>query len=132
MMVYTECMINVNFYFLKIFRHGDRTPTETYPTDPNINYIWPGGLGALTEKGSLEMYNLGKHLRQRYYRLIPENGFYTKEKMFVFSSYAERCLMSAQSFLAGFLPPLENKNRLPIQWQPVPINSLPRSNDHVK
>lgn len=32
-----------------IFRHGDRTPTETYPNDPYINYQWPGGWGAMTE-----------------------------------------------------------------------------------
>lgn len=77
------------------------------------------------------MYNLGTNLRLRYYRLLPSNGLYTKENMFVLSSAAERCLMSAQSFLAGFLPPLTNQNNLPIIWQPVAINSVPRDRDNV-
>lgn len=29
-------------------RHGDRTPTDTYPLDPHSNHPWPGGWGALT------------------------------------------------------------------------------------
>lgn len=67
----------------------------------------------------------------RYYKLLPPNGRYTKDNMFVISSAAERCLMSAASFMAGFLPPLDNRNELPIPWQPVPINSIPRDRDHV-
>lgn len=77
------------------------------------------------------MFNLGKHLRTRYFRLLPPNGLYSKEDMSILSSYAERCLMSAQSFLAGFLPPLESNNPLPIPWQPVVINSIPRDQDIV-
>lgn len=77
------------------------------------------------------MYNLGKNLRLRYYKLLPSNGLYTKENMFVLSSYAERCLMSGASFLAGLMPPLENRNQLSIQWQPIPINSIPREIDYV-
>jgi hypothetical protein len=35
---------------LQIFRHGDRTPTETYPTDPyRDGKPWPEGWGALTK-----------------------------------------------------------------------------------
>lgn len=77
------------------------------------------------------MYNLGKNLRQRYYKLLPENSLYTKENMHVLSSYRERCIMSALSFLAGFMPPLENRHKLPIPWQPIPISSLPREQDYV-
>lgn len=51
--------------------------------------------------------------------------------MFVASSYAERCIMSAQSLLAGFVPPLENRNVLPIPWQPIPVHVFPRDRDHV-
>lgn len=36
--------------FLKIFRHGDRTPVDPYPTDPYLNLTyWPEGYGQLTD-----------------------------------------------------------------------------------
>lgn len=114
-----------------IFRHGDRSPTEFYPNDPHRNHPWTGGLGALSELGSQQMYNLGKNLRPRYYRLLPPNGLYSKDHMYIVSSYAERCIMSAQSFMAGFMPPLENTNPLPIPWQPVAINTLQRDRDTI-
>lgn len=40
--------------------------------------------------------------------------------------------MSAQSVLAGLMPPLENNNVLPIPWQPVAINTLARNDDIVR
>jgi len=39
--------------------------------------------------------------------------------------------MSAQSVLAGMMPPLENNNVLPIPWQPVAVNTLSRNDDIV-
>lgn len=78
------------------------------------------------------MYQLGANLRLRYYKLLPPNGIYTQSNMFVLSSASERCLMSAASFMAGFMPPLEVRNKLPIGWQPVPINSVPRLQDSVR
>uniref|UniRef100_A0A1L8DYX7 Putative lysosomal & prostatic acid phosphatase n=1 Tax=Nyssomyia neivai TaxID=330878 RepID=A0A1L8DYX7_9DIPT len=114
-----------------LFRHGDRSPTSLYPNDPHVNHQWSGGLGALSEKGSLQMYNLGKNLHMRYYRLLPPNGLYSKDDIFIGSSAAERCTMSAQSFMAGFMPPLESRNPLPIPWQPVAIHAPPRNQDYL-
>lgn len=83
------------------------------------------------QKGALQGYNFGVKLRKRYKNLLPSNGFYTTNEMFVRSSAAERCLMTAQSFLAGLLPPNKDHHNLPIQWQPVAINSEPRDRDKV-
>lgn len=47
------------------------------------------------------------------------------------SSWMDRTISSAQSFLAGFMPPLENSNPLPIPWQPVPVVSIPRDRDDL-
>ncbi|XP_018785612.1 PREDICTED: lysosomal acid phosphatase [Bactrocera latifrons] len=112
-----------------VFRHGEKTPSSFYPTDPHALHEWPGGLGALTQKGSQQAYNLGKNLRMRYYRLLPPNGIYTQQQVLASSSAAERCIMSAQSVLAGFMPPLDHNKVLPIPWQPAAVNVIPRSED---
>lgn len=113
-----------------VFRHGARTPTESYPTDPYLNFNWKGGLGALTVNGIKQTYQLGRNLRLRYYRLLPPDGLYSKESIKVKSSAAERCIMSGQSFLAGFMPPLQHKSPLgALEWQPVAINTVPRDQD---
>lgn len=78
------------------------------------------------------MFNLGNALAKRYRKLLPSNGFYSTKEMYVISSAHERCLMSAQSFLAGFLPsPPHNEHNLPIKWQPIAVNSIPRDRDTV-
>lgn len=52
--------------------------------------------------------------------------------MYVLSSAHERCLMSGQSVVAGLLQsPADNPHKLPINWQPVAINSIPRDRDTV-
>ncbi|EDW84658.1 uncharacterized protein Dwil_GK14232 [Drosophila willistoni] len=112
-----------------LFRHGAKNPSGFYPHDPHAAHDWQGGIGALTPKGSLQAYNLGRNLRMRYYRLLPSNSIYTQQQVHVLSSAAERCVMSAQSVLAGFMPPLENNNVLPIPWQPVAVNTLARNDD---
>lgn len=44
-----------------IFRHGDRTPVQVYPNDPNIEAVWQkyGGLGQLTQTGMQQNYKYG-------------------------------------------------------------------------
>lgn len=114
----------------KVFRHGERMPTELYPTDPYKNHQWPSAFGSLTPGGSKQMYKLGQILHSRYKNLLSTDGIYSTYNMYVLSSSAERCLMSAQAFLASFLAP--SKNILPIAWQPVAVNSLPRDRDNVR
>lgn len=77
------------------------------------------------------MFNLGKRLRGKFMHLLPDDGIYNTNNMTIMSSSAERCLMSAQAFLAGFLPPNKTTNRLSLLWQPVAVNSIPRDRDKV-
>lgn len=103
-----------------------------YPKDPYVNYKWPGGVGALTVKGSIEMYALGKTLRRRYSKLLPSDGVYTQERMHVMSSELERAQMSAQSLLAAFMPPASDRIALPIPWQPISVYTIPLKDDDVR
>ncbi|KAJ3656085.1 hypothetical protein Zmor_015186 [Zophobas morio] len=113
-----------------VFRHGERAPTETYKNDPHINTTWSGGWGHLTNRGKFEMYSLGLKLRQLYPDFIPE--YYFPEDVKVLSSYADRCLMSAEALLAALFPPkgkqIWNENLL---WQPIPVHYVPRSQDNL-
>ncbi|KAL4721061.1 hypothetical protein ACJJTC_003348 [Scirpophaga incertulas] len=112
------------------FRHGARTPTTTYKSDPFKNYQWPDGLGSLTNVGKLQLYELGKKYRNYYANFINEE-YYDKD-VYVQSSDASRCLMSAYTFLAGLYPPTERQMWHPeIPWQPIPVHSLPRDLDNV-
>lgn len=86
----------------------------------------------LFQKGCLQAFNLGKILRKRYHTLLPKNDVYLSAEMKVISSETERCVMSAQSVLAGLLPPSKDHNLLPIAWQPIPVKVLPRMDDMVR
>ncbi|CAD6992511.1 unnamed protein product [Ceratitis capitata] len=112
-----------------LFRHGDRTPIEPYPTDPwkNREY-WPVGWGELTNIGKNQHYELGKWLRQRYNALLNET--YSENEVYVRSTDVDRTLASALSNLAGLYPPagdqLWNKD---IPWQPIPVHSMAEKDD---
>lgn len=70
---------------LQVFRHGARTPADTYPKDPYVNFDFaPFGWGQLTnvsgndflgmiinfsfrfQKGRLQIFENGKYFRTRY------------------------------------------------------------------
>ncbi|XP_072755356.1 lysosomal acid phosphatase-like [Anoplolepis gracilipes] len=113
-----------------LFRHGDRTPTRTYPKDPYINYNWPGGRGALTKRGMLQLYDVGQWIRREYGAIIGnkfESGI-----IVVHSSDKDRCIMSAQALLASlFLPSPEDMFLPGLIWTPVPIHTIPQNLDKL-
>ncbi|RZC41833.1 testicular acid phosphatase -like protein, partial [Asbolus verrucosus] len=91
---------------------------------------WSGGWGQLTNRGKLEMYLLGLKLKELYGNFIPE--YYYHKDVKILSSYADRCLMSAEILLAALFPPkgnqIWNENLL---WQPIPVHYVPRSEDNL-
>eukprot|EP00794_Sanderia_malayensis_P012890 gene12890-14216_t len=116
-----------------LYRHGDRTPVSTFPTDKYQESFWPDGFGRLTQRGMRMEYELGKFFRKRYVedtKLV--NSFYLHKEVYCRSSDQERCLMSAESQLAALYPPkgwqVWNKN---ISWQPVPVHTVPGNKDQV-
>ncbi|XP_055643791.1 testicular acid phosphatase homolog [Toxorhynchites rutilus septentrionalis] len=114
-----------------IYRHGNRTPVGTYPTDPWKDVSnWQTGRGELTNVGKQTQLLLGRWLRKRYNSLISD--FYSTEDVYVQSSEYDRTIMSALANLAGFYPPkgkdIWDKT---IDWQPIPVHQIPRSLDNT-
>ncbi|CAD7084879.1 unnamed protein product [Hermetia illucens] len=111
-----------------LFRHGDRSPTMSYPLDPYRDYPWPGGYGALSERGSEEMYGSGLIKSTRYSSLLSidcdSDAACTVDfdNILVFSSAVPRCVESAESFLDGFLR---------VDWPSDLINVIPQNQDEI-
>nr|CAD7201931.1 unnamed protein product [Timema douglasi] len=114
-----------------VFRHGDRSPTETYPTDPHKDdSLWPDGWGALNKKGKMQMFKLGKLFKKRYLGFL--SRLYSPKEMHMESSADETCLMSAELVLAGLYPPRGHQVWNPeLNWQPIPVHSMPILQDKV-
>lgn len=106
-----------------LFRHGDRTPIDPFPTDAYKDY-WTIGYGELTNIGKQEHYTLGTYIRQRYLGFL--NTSYYANQVLVNSTDIDRTLNSVASNLAGLYPPSDdeiwNQNLL---WQPIAIHTLP-------
>ncbi|XP_055551425.1 prostatic acid phosphatase [Wyeomyia smithii] len=114
-----------------LFRHGDRTPIEPYPTDPwKDPKHWTTGWGQLTNAGKQRHLELGRWLRNRYRSLLQQT--YSNNDIYVRSTDVDRTLMSAESNLAGLYPPVGTDVwDSGIQWQPIPIHTTPESLDEV-
>jgi hypothetical protein len=85
--------------------------------------------GQLTDAGIAQHYRLGGFIRQRYNSLL--NSTYIASEIQIRSTDFDRTLMSAQSNLAGLYPtPNTTENKIPIQ--PIPIHTVPTSQDFVR
>ncbi|XP_054267345.1 lysosomal acid phosphatase-like [Macrosteles quadrilineatus] len=112
-----------------LYRHGARTPDKTYKNDPHKN-DFPEGLGELTNEGKRQHYELGQWLRQRYDGLLTDK--YSPALIHVLASDKDRVLMSAQCNLAGMYPPKSEQKWNPmLEWQPVPVHTVPQTMDRL-
>jgi lysosomal acid phosphatase len=111
-----------------VFRHGERTPINPYPTDPyKDRKYWPIGFGQLTDKGKERHYELGQWLRNRYSGFLNEQ--YNTDEIYVRSTDVDRTLMSAESNLAGLYPPVNRHWNKALGWQPIPVHTVPQKDD---
>ncbi|GMR32407.1 hypothetical protein PMAYCL1PPCAC_02602, partial [Pristionchus mayeri] len=119
-----------------LWRHGDRTPTSTYPSDPYQEDFWGVPWGELTTRGQKQHFLQGQRLRRVYvdgYGLV--SGKYNRNETVVRSSDYPRCIQSALSNLAGFYAgspthPTDVDN-WPSDWTPIPIHTVPQSEDRI-
>ncbi|XP_065086234.1 venom acid phosphatase Acph-1 [Ochlerotatus camptorhynchus] len=113
-----------------VFRHGQRTPADTYPNDPLINSTFaPYGWGQLTNFGKQSLYNIGVWLRHRYAKLLGK--LYYSDKIFAQSTGVSRTQMSIELVLASLYPPADTAQEWnkALNWQPIPYFSEPLDQD---
>ncbi|KAF5290084.1 hypothetical protein FQA39_LY14865 [Lamprigera yunnana] len=125
---------NTNSKVLKlvhvIFRHGIRTPADTYPKDPYINNTWfPIGWGQVTAEGKQKLYQHGVYLRNRYDKLL--GYYYTPDIYFVQTTDADRTKVTAQCINAGLWPPRRSQAVANLYWQPIPTYNEPLDTDNL-
>ncbi|KAM7176663.1 prostatic acid phosphatase-like [Macrochelys suwanniensis] len=117
-------------FVVAIFRHGDRTPVENFPTGLHKESEWPQGFGQLTKIGMQQQYELGQYVRKRYSNFL--NATYNRHEIVIQSTDYDRTIMSTQVYLAGLFPPVGNQIWNPqILWQPIPVHTVPVSQDHM-
>ncbi|KAK0182660.1 hypothetical protein PV327_000774 [Microctonus hyperodae] len=113
-----------------IFRHGDRSPEELYPNDPNVDYIDSTNFGHLTNLGKARAYKLGTELRRLYDDFLGET--YTPSVIKARSTDYDRTKMSLMIVLSALYPPKGKQLWHPtLNWQPIPISYVPRSTDFL-
>ncbi|NWU18063.1 PPAP phosphatase, partial [Cephalopterus ornatus] len=113
-----------------VFRHGDHTPEEFFPTDMHKEILRQQGHGQLTKLGIQQQYELGQYMRRRYSHFL--SVVYKQTQIYVQSTDCDHTLMSAQASLAGLYPLTQDQIWNPrILWQPIPVHTVPRSHDNL-
>nr|XP_056719133.1 testicular acid phosphatase [Euleptes europaea] len=108
-----------------VYRHGDRSPLGTYPTDPHKAAAWPQGFQQLTEVGILQQKALGHFLRKKYAGFL--SASYKPQQIYVRSTDYDRTIMSAQANLMGLYLSTDPE----IGWKPIPIHTVPVKYDKL-
>lgn len=123
-------MTNSTTHTYVTYRHGDRTPSAPYPTDPyNSTSDWPVPWGELTVRGMQMHFALGQWLRQRYDKVLLRN---TPNEIYIRSTDYTRPIESAEANLAGLYPPKGDQIWNPkLSWQPIPVHSVPGEYDYM-
>uniref|UniRef100_A0A8C3GD48 acid phosphatase n=1 Tax=Cairina moschata TaxID=8855 RepID=A0A8C3GD48_CAIMO len=115
---------------LPVFRHGDLSPQEFFPTDKHKEVARQHGYGQLTKLGIQHQYELGQYMRRRYSHFL--SVVYKQNEIYVQSTDCDQTLMSAQASLAGLYPLTQDQIWNPrILWQPIPVHTVPLSHDNL-
>ncbi|KAL6256375.1 hypothetical protein P5V15_012490 [Pogonomyrmex californicus] len=109
-----------------------RVPRDCKTRD-RARIMMPGVLSIFEirfQKGMLQLYNVGQWIRLKYGAITGRK--FESTATLVRSSYADRCIMSAQALLAGlFVPEPEDMFVPDLAWTPIPVHSIPRELDKL-
>uniref|UniRef100_A0A8C6Y2T1 acid phosphatase n=1 Tax=Naja naja TaxID=35670 RepID=A0A8C6Y2T1_NAJNA len=121
----------VSKHFYQLYRHGDRSPLSSFPKNSVKEDAWPRGYGQLTKTGIQQAYNLGQWLKDRYKNFLSPS--YKPKEIYVQSTDYDRTIMSAEVVLAGLFPPSAEEEWNPdIHWQPIPVHTVPLSEEKAR
>uniref|UniRef100_A0A1I7U8K0 Lysosomal acid phosphatase n=1 Tax=Caenorhabditis tropicalis TaxID=1561998 RepID=A0A1I7U8K0_9PELO len=128
-----------------LWRHGDRSPTKTFPTDPYQEDAWTfggGGWGQLSPTGMRQHLNLGKMLRAQYvtkYNFFPTK--YNSKQIYVRSTDVNRTIISAMSNLLGQYGQNDSSSVAgvdypdvagwPVGYVPIAVHTVDDDTDHL-
>ncbi|KAL1465170.1 hypothetical protein WDU94_004760 [Cyamophila willieti] len=114
-----------------LFRHGQRTPADTYPNDPHGKHKFePFGWGQLTNAGKKAQFEQGEWLRERYSTFLGDQ--YCPDQFKAQCTDVDRTKMSTQLMLAGLYPPKGDQMWNPsLLWQPIPFDYEPLKYDKL-
>uniref|UniRef100_A0A914Y128 acid phosphatase n=1 Tax=Panagrolaimus superbus TaxID=310955 RepID=A0A914Y128_9BILA len=125
-----------------VWRHGDRSPIETYKSDPYQEDSWPQGWGQLSPKGMEQHVYLGRNrLKARYIdELKFLSPYYNSHEIYVRSTDVNRTIASAISNMFGMYgenarPGIDYPNCTgcwPIGFIPIAIHSVREDTDYVR
>lgn len=77
----------------------------------------------------MQQFELGQFIRHRYDGYLEKK--YSPKELYVTSSDMDRTIMSLESNLAGLFPPVVNPWNPEIDWQPIPLRTIPKKDDKV-
>ncbi|KJH45449.1 histidine acid phosphatase [Dictyocaulus viviparus] len=127
-----------------IWRHGDRSPTETFSSDPFQEDVWSfggGGFGQLSPIGMAQHLSFGKLLRKVYV----DTGFlskkYSSKEIYVRSTDVNRTIISAMSNLLGMYAQNDNSSQAGVDYPnvegwprgyvPIPVHTVEYDTDYI-
>uniref|UniRef100_A0A1I8NE22 Histidine phosphatase superfamily (Branch 2) n=1 Tax=Musca domestica TaxID=7370 RepID=A0A1I8NE22_MUSDO len=113
-----------------VFRHGPRTPADTYPNDPHVNQtFYPYGWGHITNSGKRELFTIGNWLRKRYGNFL--GNYYFPDLLHAQATGVPRTHMSLQTVLASLFQPRNTAMEwnTKYNWQPIPVFSQELNED---
>ncbi|KAG8139307.1 hypothetical protein E2320_002066 [Naja naja] len=130
----SQVLLTINIvskHFYQLYRHGDRSPLSSFPKNSVKEDAWPRGYGQLTKTGIQQAYNLGQWLKDRYKNFLSPS--YKPKEIYVQSTDYDRTIMSAEVVLAGLFPPSAEEEWNPdIHWQPIPVHTVPLSEEKAR
>ncbi|KAJ1370860.1 hypothetical protein KIN20_032680 [Parelaphostrongylus tenuis] len=127
-----------------VWRHGDRSPTTTFPTDPIQEGDWTfggGGFGQLSPEGMAQHLRFGKLLREFYVDTRFLNRKYSSKEIHIRSTDVNRTIISAMSNMLGMYGQNDNSSQAgvdypkkegwPAGYVPIPVHIVDYYTDHI-